>query len=157
MLHVLNFKLNLSSISKLTQPFGCNMIFYLDFCIIQDITMKKMIGSGKQNNDLYYLSRNMKLHVSNVVYCISNLLRHHSIHPLQLLSKTISKTFFYSNNICDFVILQNNLIYLFLLAIFILINLLTQYIVIFRNLIKFMFTLEFHYSLIIVNEYSCYT
>lgn len=91
-LHVPNFKMNLLSIRQLTPALGCNVIFYLDFCVMLNLTTKKTIGLGNQSNGLYYLTRNPKpcaqgcsIHIQPWNKCI----KHPSIPPLQLLSKTI--------------------------------------------------------------------
>ncbi|KAG6516383.1 hypothetical protein ZIOFF_026842 [Zingiber officinale] len=52
-LYVPKFKLNLLSISKLTQTLGCKVTFYPDSCVMQDLTTKKTIGLSKQSNGLY--------------------------------------------------------------------------------------------------------
>ena len=36
-LYFLDFKVNLLSISKLTQALGCNVTFYPDYCVVQDL------------------------------------------------------------------------------------------------------------------------
>ena len=57
-LYVPDFKVNLLSISKLTHALGCNVTFYPDACVVQDLTTKKTIGSSSQSNGLYYLTVN---------------------------------------------------------------------------------------------------
>ena len=55
-LHVPSFRLNLMSDSKLTKSLRCCIILFLDFCVIQDLAIGKMIGWGKQDGGLYYMS-----------------------------------------------------------------------------------------------------
>ena len=55
-LYVPDFKVNLLSISKLTQALDCVATFYPDYCVVQDLTTRKTIGSGRQSNGLYYLT-----------------------------------------------------------------------------------------------------
>ena len=46
-LHVPSFHVNLLSVSKLTKSLNCSLTFYPDFCVLQDLETKKMIGLGK--------------------------------------------------------------------------------------------------------------
>ena len=62
-----NFEFILLSISKFTQELRCNVTFYLDFCVVQDVFTKKMIGLSKQHNGLYYLTSNQNLHFAHSV------------------------------------------------------------------------------------------
>lgn len=50
-----DFRHNLLSISKLVKDGKHNVIFYPDFCIIQDCHSKTIKGVGKAVNGLYYL------------------------------------------------------------------------------------------------------
>jgi hypothetical protein len=54
-LHIPSFQVNLLSISKLTRDLNCIITFHSNFCILQDLNTMKMIGPGKEHNDLYYL------------------------------------------------------------------------------------------------------
>ena len=54
-LKVPQFQVNLLSVSKLTWTLQCIVMFFSDFCVVQDATMRKTIGPGKQHNGLYYL------------------------------------------------------------------------------------------------------
>jgi hypothetical protein len=55
-LHVLSFRLNLMFASKLIKSLHCCIILFPDFCVIQDLATGKMIGWGKQDGGLYYMS-----------------------------------------------------------------------------------------------------
>ncbi|KAL4289778.1 hypothetical protein GQ457_14G021700 [Hibiscus cannabinus] len=53
-LHIPDFTHNLISVSKLTKDLGCVVLFYPDFCLLQDISSGKMRGIGKLCDGLYY-------------------------------------------------------------------------------------------------------
>ena len=69
-LHVPKFRVNLLSISKLTQALRCNVIFYPDFHVV---FTKKMIGLDKQHNGLYYLTPNQNPHLAQCQLYLKNL------------------------------------------------------------------------------------
>lgn len=54
-LYTPDFSLNLVSVSKLCQSTNCKFIFSANDCFIQDVKMKKMIGSANQVEGLYRL------------------------------------------------------------------------------------------------------
>ncbi|OMO75305.1 Integrase, catalytic core [Corchorus capsularis] len=56
--HVLNipdFKCNLISVGRLTNDLNCALIFIADFCVIQDLPSRRLIGVGRLRDGLYYL------------------------------------------------------------------------------------------------------
>lgn len=53
--HVLEFKFNLLSVSKLTKELQCYASFYLDFCLFGDLFNRRVKEIGKQVDDLYIL------------------------------------------------------------------------------------------------------
>ncbi|OMO64840.1 Integrase, catalytic core [Corchorus capsularis] len=56
--HVLNipdFKCNLISVGRLTNDLNCALIFISDFCVIQDLPSRRLIGVGRLRDGLYYL------------------------------------------------------------------------------------------------------
>ncbi|KAI9161237.1 hypothetical protein LWI28_015656 [Acer negundo] len=55
MLCVPTFKVDLMSVSRLTKGLNCSIIFFPSWCVLQDLATKRMIGLGKQRDDLYYL------------------------------------------------------------------------------------------------------
>ena len=55
-LHFPSFHVNLLLVSKLTKSLNCSLTFYPDFCVLQDLETKKMIGLGKLANGHYYLT-----------------------------------------------------------------------------------------------------
>ena len=81
------------------------MTFYHDFCVVQDLTTKKTIGWGRQNNVLYFLSMDRHPPLANTTNRKSNLwhnrLGHPSILPLRLLSKNNPAISFDSHFFCD--------------------------------------------------------
>ena len=56
-LYVPNLKCNLVSISKLCEQFNCAVTYFDDFCVIQDHTLRILIGAGEQREGLYYLKQ----------------------------------------------------------------------------------------------------
>lgn len=104
-LHVPKFRVNLLSVSKLTQALRCNVIFYPDYCVVQDVVTKKKIGLGKQYNGLYYLKPSQNPHLAHNINNTSTLwhqrMGHPSSAPLQELSKNVSEIFFESLHACD--------------------------------------------------------
>ncbi|CAL1400060.1 unnamed protein product [Linum trigynum] len=54
-LHIPDFQCNLLSVSRLTADHPVAVIFLSDFCVIQDLTSRKMIGMGIQSDGLYQL------------------------------------------------------------------------------------------------------
>ncbi|GJW16847.1 cysteine-rich receptor-like protein kinase 8 [Tanacetum coccineum] len=50
-----SFKFSLLSVSKLTKDSNCFVTFYSEFCVIQDLVTKKVLGMGKKQAGLYHL------------------------------------------------------------------------------------------------------
>ena len=50
-----SFNFNLISVSTLTKHKLCCLMFFGDWCVIQDLAQWSMIGLGKQSNGLYLL------------------------------------------------------------------------------------------------------
>ena len=104
-LHVPQFGVNLLFVSKLTGALNCIVIFFLDFCIVQDVETKRMIGLGKHFDGLYYLTPQQNPHLAGHIHRTSNLwhqrLGHPSHAPLQFLSKTIPHIMIDSAHVCD--------------------------------------------------------
>jgi hypothetical protein len=50
-----SFKFRLLSVSKLTKDSQCFVTFYEQFCVIQDLKTRKVLGLGKKKADLYHL------------------------------------------------------------------------------------------------------
>ena len=49
------FSFNLIYVSKLTRTLNCNISFFLDYCLIQDFSTKRIIGRGRRSGGLYIL------------------------------------------------------------------------------------------------------
>ena len=56
----LSFHVNFLSVSQLTTALNCSIYFFPTFCILQDLSSKKMIGLGKHLNGLYYFVPQVK-------------------------------------------------------------------------------------------------
>ena len=93
-LRVPSFHVNLLSVSQLTSALNCSIHFFPTFCVLQDLTTKRMIGLRKQYKGLYYLEPRSEL-LSSLPksYQVSSpsaitwhqRLRHPSKAPSQLL------------------------------------------------------------------------
>ena len=49
------FSFNLISMSKLTRTLNCSISFFPDYCLIQDLLTKRIIGRRRESGDLYIL------------------------------------------------------------------------------------------------------
>lgn len=56
-LYVPDFKFSLLSVSKLTKELSCPVSFYPDLCLFQALSNGKVLGIGKEGNDLYWLQQ----------------------------------------------------------------------------------------------------
>ena len=87
------FFFNLISVSKLTHTLNCNISFFLDYCLIQDLSTKRIIGRGRESRGLYIL----KLEVSTLVACSGVVtlfeLHYHLGHPSLFLLKKLYPQF----------------------------------------------------------------
>ncbi|CAL1375187.1 unnamed protein product [Linum trigynum] len=54
-LYVPDFQCNLLSVSRLTADHSVAVVFMSNFCVIQDLHSKRMIGTGRHVDGLYYL------------------------------------------------------------------------------------------------------
>ena len=50
-----NFSFNLMYVSKLTRTLKCYILFFLDFCLFQDLMTKQIIDRGREFGGLYIL------------------------------------------------------------------------------------------------------
>ena len=46
---------NLIYVSKLTHTLNCNISFFPNYCLIQDLSTKQIIGRGRKSGSLYIL------------------------------------------------------------------------------------------------------
>ncbi|KAK3042543.1 hypothetical protein RJ639_000267 [Escallonia herrerae] len=99
-----SFRLNLMSISKLTNDLNCCAILFPSFCALQDLATGKMIDSGKQRGGLYYMSPIQQAPVSHQVSQPSNLwhmrLGHPSPFRLKLIAPLLSSHNIHFDNNC---------------------------------------------------------
>ena len=63
---VSSFRLNLMYVGKITNALR-RAIFFPNFCILQDLASRRMIGSGKQKGGLYYMSSLQQTPISHQV------------------------------------------------------------------------------------------
>ena len=56
---------NLISVSKLTRTINCSISFFPNYCLIQDLSTKRIIGKGRESRGLYIL----EIEVSKSVTC----------------------------------------------------------------------------------------
>ena len=54
-LSLLPFSFNLISVSKLTRTLNSNISFFFDYCLIQDLSTKRIISRGRESRGLYIL------------------------------------------------------------------------------------------------------
>ncbi|CAL1389558.1 unnamed protein product [Linum trigynum] len=107
-LHVPDFQCNLLSVSRLTAELPVALIFLSDFCVIQDLPSKKLIGMGKHVDGLYYLRLVDGGHpvAHSVQQAVSTTdlwhtrLGHPSLAKLNLLGKFIDCSFIQSQEPC---------------------------------------------------------
>ncbi|XP_070040327.1 uncharacterized protein [Nicotiana tomentosiformis] len=57
-LHIPDFRYNLLSVSKIINELQCLVAFYPSFCIVQDLSSEKVLGTGKEEFRLYILKAN---------------------------------------------------------------------------------------------------
>lgn len=53
-LYIPEFKCNLVSVDRLIRELNCILIFFRDFCVIQDLSSRNLIGVGHHRDGLYY-------------------------------------------------------------------------------------------------------
>ncbi|KAG6406521.1 hypothetical protein SASPL_134125 [Salvia splendens] len=59
-LNIHAFKCNLLSVSKLTRNLNCALTFFPDFCVMQDLPSRNLIGMGRHCDGLYLLELTIK-------------------------------------------------------------------------------------------------
>ncbi|CAL1356682.1 unnamed protein product [Linum trigynum] len=107
-LHVPDFQCNLLSVSRLTTDLPVALIFLSDFCVIQDLPSKRLIGMGKHIDGLYYLKLVDDKHpvADSVQQSVSRTelwharLGHPSLAKLNLLEKFVDCSFIQSKEPC---------------------------------------------------------
>ncbi|GJZ50579.1 cysteine-rich receptor-like protein kinase 8 [Tanacetum coccineum] len=87
-----SFKFSLLSIPKLTKDNNCVAIFFPNFCVLQDLTTKKVLGLGKKVAGLYHL---LNVAVESVDAKLSDVLNSHVNSGLFSCSARV-----YNNSVC---------------------------------------------------------
>ncbi|GJU66909.1 putative RNA-directed DNA polymerase [Tanacetum coccineum] len=104
-LHVPNFNCNLLSVSRLSKVLQCVVSFFLDFCVMQGLHSKKLIGTGKCIQGLYRMGmvaqarKAMAIKVDAKI-CHSRL-GHASDSKLSHIYCLKDISFDFKNNVCD--------------------------------------------------------
>ena len=106
------FGFNLISVSKLTKTLFCCLIFFGNYCFIQDLAQWSMIGQDRESNGLYPLDsshqqRSTALTATNTNLFSStelwqNRLGHPSFSKLQLLKGVVNIDVTNKTTRCDF-------------------------------------------------------
>ena len=58
------FSFNLIYVSKLTRTLNCSISFFLNYCLIQDLSTKRVISRGRESGGLYILETKVTTHVA---------------------------------------------------------------------------------------------
>lgn len=95
--HVPSFNINLKSISKITKDLNCLVTFYYDFCILQYLATKRMIGLGRMHNGLFHLSTLTHKQIMSM----HQRLGHHSTLLMNHLISSFSNIVYDFNKVCD--------------------------------------------------------
>ena len=84
---------NLIYVSKLTRTLNCNISFFPDYCLTQDLLTKQIIGRGHKSESLYIL----ETEVSKSIVCSKVItpfkLHCHLDHPSLSIEEVISSVF----------------------------------------------------------------
>ena len=84
------FSFNLISVSKLTRTLNCNISFFPDYCLIQDLSTKRIIGRGRESGDLYILDTEMPKSIACSRVVTSFELHCRLVHPSLFVEEAIS-------------------------------------------------------------------
>ena len=88
--------------SKLTRTLNCSISFFLDYCLIQDLLSKRVIGRGCESGGLYILETEVSTHVAYPGVVTPFELYCRLGHPsLSLLKKLYPRFFSLSSLICE--------------------------------------------------------
>jgi len=60
-LYVLKFSVRLLSISQFIKHHNCSVTFFPSYCVFQDLTTGRRIGSGREREGMYYLDDEVSL------------------------------------------------------------------------------------------------
>ena len=80
--------------SKLTRTLNCNISFFLDYCLIQDHSTKRIIGRGRESRGLYILETEVPKFVACLGVVTPFELHCRLDHPSLSLLKKLYPQFF---------------------------------------------------------------
>lgn len=98
-LFVPDFSCNLISIHKLTNDLNCTMTYHANYCVIQDQTTKRMIGSCDLHGGVYVLKKAIKGSSLAVVQRDTRLWHARMGHPSTQVLQSLSHMFRCSFNL----------------------------------------------------------
>ncbi|KAJ0951185.1 putative RNA-directed DNA polymerase [Helianthus annuus] len=102
-LHVPKFTCNLLSVSRLTKDLQCSVTFFPDFCVMQGLRSRNLIGAGKCKGGLYRMGmfgeERKAMAVTVERWC--NRLGHTSQEKLAKIEFLKGVSFNLRNNVCD--------------------------------------------------------
>ena len=58
------FSFNLIYVSKLTCTLNCDISYFPNYCMIQDLSTKRVLGKGRESGGFYILETDVPMHVS---------------------------------------------------------------------------------------------
>ena len=104
--YIPGFTCNLLSISQITQQLNCVVMFFPTFCIFQDLTSRKLIGTGEMRNRIYYFKPLRPPFASPATRVLPRALWHQrlghiSFHRLSLIPNISMSSLNKSNECCD--------------------------------------------------------
>ena len=83
-----HFSFNLISVSKLTRTLNCSILFFLYYCLFQDLLAKQVIGRGQESRGLYILDPELSKSIAYSGIANPHEVHCHLDHPsLSLLKK----------------------------------------------------------------------
>ena len=87
------FSFNLIYVSKLTHTLNCSIPLFLDYCLIQDVSTKRIIGRGRESKGLYILEPEVPTPIACSGVVTSFELHCHLSHPSFSLLKKLYPRF----------------------------------------------------------------
>ena len=87
------FSFNLIYVSKLTRTLNCSIIFFPNYCLIQDLLTKWVIGRGRESGGLYILETEVPKYVACSGVVTSLKLHCRLGHPSLFVKEVISLVF----------------------------------------------------------------
>ena len=106
-LNLPQFSFNLIFVSKLNRILNCSISFFPNYCLIQDLSMRRVIGRGHESRGLYILETKVSTPVacSGVVtlFELHCCLGHHSLFLLKKLYPQFSSLSSLNYESCQYV------------------------------------------------------